>query len=583
MGLGDMLPPTVRAVNVFKDGAKIHALRARDPNTGRIGYFDAEMLKQNVYSYVPVLTGDEVEVAKTVKPGSPEAQRYTLMEHVAVYKDNAMEADAGMETLYTNKGDYVGQEEHVNRSTIARGQRQNVQRQIDGQPQSPIAYSGKLIEIEGQKFPQLTRRHLEQYWGVKESQTSRLLSPVEFLGQRIMVNRYVIPFLIEAEARMKERGVHYEAHESAEGCQCYSHRGIKKLDGSISNVLSKHSWGIALDINPGEHPFGTRYKDLDKNKRMPIEFVRIMEECGFRWGNEFRNADPMHFEFAVYPPNARGILKNSKAKAAFDAVMKESNMPKMASTASRQKEKSSTRSREAVSESGDTTVGLKGEALVRNPQFRKRVKEIAANIGCQPEDLITIFHFESGGINPQAQNKIGATGLIQWIPSVAKSLYGLHVNQIRAMSALQQLDLVEKYFKKTGRNMNIDDLYLSVLYPYAKNQPDDFILGSQNGGQSGAQKFANYNPFNGKDSSGEARLVIKKDVLKWIRGLRKTSMIVELHRHNNEAILHALLLFIFGCGKRIMHHSKVELREKRITIKCRGNFCRIKSMKIFML
>jgi hypothetical protein len=57
------------------------------------------------------------------------------------------------------------------------------------------------------------------------------------------------------------------------------------------NLLSNHSWGSAIDINPTTNPFS-------KNARfdMPLRIVEIMEGFGFHWGGYYH--DYMHFEFA---------------------------------------------------------------------------------------------------------------------------------------------------------------------------------------------------------------------------------------------------------------------------------------------
>lgn len=421
VGLGDMLPPTIRAVYVYKPGGeKIYALRARDPGTGRIGYFDSDMLKQDVYRYVPVFSGDEVEIAKTLEDSDTRVQRHILMEHIAVYKDNAMQADGGMESLYTERGEYIGQEDDINRNTQVRGNLQNLQREVTGQPESPMRYNGSFVEIEGQKLPQLTRNHMEKFWGVTEAQTSRLLAPVEFMGQRIMVNRYIIPFLIEAQARMIQRGINYKAKPGAGGCQCYNHRGIRRLDGSTSNVLSKHSWGVALDINPGQHPFGKRYEQLDPKTRMPIEFVQIMQECGFRWGNEFRNADPMHFEFVVYPPNAESILTNPDAKAAYKRVMKQSNLPRLGMAEPSLANKKET-PKGALPQKAEVK-RFSAEQIERKVAKYNNIIFQAAQKYNVPANLIKAVIFQESGGRPELASHAGAGGLMQLMPATAKAL-----------------------------------------------------------------------------------------------------------------------------------------------------------------
>jgi soluble lytic murein transglycosylase-like protein len=79
--------------------------------------------------------------------------------------------------------------------------------------------------------------------------------------------------------------------------------------------------------------------------------------------------------------------------------------------------------------------------------FVEKVKKISANLGIDPNWLMAIMYFESAGtFSPSITNNIGATGLIQFIPSTAKGL-GTSTSALKSMSALQQLDYVEKYLK----------------------------------------------------------------------------------------------------------------------------------------
>jgi len=56
-------------------------------------------------------------------------------------------------------------------------------------------------------------------------------------------------------------------------------------------LLSMHSWGIAIDINPARNALGTA-------GTMPDWYVKIWEDRGWTWGGRFSRKDPMHFQFA---------------------------------------------------------------------------------------------------------------------------------------------------------------------------------------------------------------------------------------------------------------------------------------------
>lgn len=107
-----------------------------------------------------------------------------------------------------------------------------------------------------------------------------------------------------------------------------------------------------------------------------------------------------------------------------------------------------------------------------NKQFLNRVKQIANKIGCDYKDLLGVMHSESG-LNSKATNsKGGATGLIQFMPSTAREL-GTTTDALRNMSALQQLDYVEKFLVmvknrsalKGKAKLSAGDLYTLVFMP----------------------------------------------------------------------------------------------------------------------
>ena len=121
-------------------------------------------------------------------------------------------------------------------------------------------------------------------------------------------------------------------------------------------------------------------------------------------------------------------------------------------------------------------------ALERHGQaFVDRVHQIAQRIGARPEWLFAVMHNESG-MRPDAVNPNGgATGLIQFMPATARGL-GTSTQALRGMSALQQLDYVERYYAPfAGRIRSGADLYLATFYPAAMGRGDDWVLGSQNG------------------------------------------------------------------------------------------------------
>lgn len=108
--------------------------------------------------------------------------------------------------------------------------------------------------------------------------------------------------------------------------------------------------------------------------------------------------------------------------------------------------------------------------------FINKVKLICNKLAIQPDWLMLVMYAESG-LKPTAYNPNGgATGLIQFMPATARGL-GTTTDALRAMSNVEQLDWVYKYFAPyAGRIKNVHDLYLVTFFPVALGKPDSYIM-----------------------------------------------------------------------------------------------------------
>lgn len=110
-------------------------------------------------------------------------------------------------------------------------------------------------------------------------------------------------------------------------------------------------------------------------------------------------------------------------------------------------------------------------------EFVDRVKEIAQKVNCDYRDLLGVMNSESG-LDPTARNRhSGAIGLLQFTGIAIKDLnqvYGMNLtkDKIANMSAMEQLDLVEKYLLRSksfkfnsGEKLDSADLYAIVYRP----------------------------------------------------------------------------------------------------------------------
>jgi peptidoglycan hydrolase-like protein with peptidoglycan-binding domain len=123
-------------------------------------------------------------------------------------------------------------------------------------------------------------------------------------------------------------------------------------------------------------------------------------------------------------------------------------------------------------------------AALKEPEFMKKLQQVSDRLGVEKEVLLKVMKFESN-LDPQAVNSMSkATGLIQFMPNTAAGL-GTSVEELYNMTATDQLDFVEKYYKQNGvrPGATVGDLYILTFMPAAANKPDNFVLGNVNGGR----------------------------------------------------------------------------------------------------
>lgn len=111
--------------------------------------------------------------------------------------------------------------------------------------------------------------------------------------------------------------------------------------------------------------------------------------------------------------------------------------------------------------------------------FRDKTRVIAAELGCDPSDLMACMAWESArSFRPDVKNMAGsgAVGLIQLMPATASGL-GTTTAALEALTAEQQLDWVERYFHPfRGRLHGVADLYMAILWPLGVGKPDSYVL-----------------------------------------------------------------------------------------------------------
>lgn len=111
-------------------------------------------------------------------------------------------------------------------------------------------------------------------------------------------------------------------------------------------------------------------------------------------------------------------------------------------------------------------------------EVKQKVLHLAQRYNFAPDDFARLSLMESGGMNPQATNG-NCHGIIQFCDGANRGAAAVgfknNPRAILGMGLLQQLDLVDKYFSQAGLSSNgarmgLDDLYLTVLTPAARQE-----------------------------------------------------------------------------------------------------------------
>jgi len=138
--------------------------------------------------------------------------------------------------------------------------------------------------------------------------------------------------------------------------------------------------------------------------------------------------------------------------------------------------------------SNETVPTLPFSTLVKDDKekFLKKLTYISKQLGVKPEWFMLVMKEESG-FNPQATNPNGgATGLIQFMPSTIKGYAiegkSLSTDDLRKMSALDQLDIVYAYYKAGMKMVGLSkfekpgDFFAITFYPKLVKVSDGFVF-----------------------------------------------------------------------------------------------------------
>ena len=110
----------------------------------------------------------------------------------------------------------------------------------------------------------------------------------------IRCHRLIAQALSRVLADLKRRNLCHLMN-TFDGCFVPRHMGWDPDRG-----LSRHAWGIAVDVNARMFPYGS---DATQNRRL----VEAFKRQGFAWGGEWQTPDPMHFEIVDLTRPARPL------------------------------------------------------------------------------------------------------------------------------------------------------------------------------------------------------------------------------------------------------------------------------------
>jgi hypothetical protein len=118
------------------------------------------------------------------------------------------------------------------------------------------------------------------------------IESVPIIGN-VQCNRAIFPQLRGALHEIEADGLSSLIDRSQYG-GCWVPRFVNR---NPKQEISHHSWGVAIDLNVADNPFG-------RTPHMNPRVVAAFEHWGFTWGGRWLRPDGMHFEFISSPAAA---------------------------------------------------------------------------------------------------------------------------------------------------------------------------------------------------------------------------------------------------------------------------------------
>lgn len=111
-------------------------------------------------------------------------------------------------------------------------------------------------------------------------------------------------------------------------------------------------------------------------------------------------------------------------------------------------------------------------------EFRIALIALGRELDIDPNAMAAVMSIESG-FRPAIRNPHGgAVGLIQFMPATLK-VWGLTSDQAAAMSAVEQLELVKRFYRYARGTTDPGRLYMLTFLPKYADSPEGFVLGAR--------------------------------------------------------------------------------------------------------
>lgn len=140
-------------------------------------------------------------------------------------------------------------------------------------------------------------------------------------------------------------------------------------------------------------------------------------------------------------------------------------------------------------------IGEQASGLTSDEAFNAKLVEMEKKYpGLTRSELFRVIKGESA-FNPKAQNPSGASGLFQFMPTVAREL-GTSTDAILQMSPAEQLDLYDRYLSKWGYEGQVSLGVMQAAPAYANASPNTVIYKK---GSAAWEQNPGWRPSDGGD------------------------------------------------------------------------------------